>query len=330
MIKHRKKKFYSIVALALCGSILTACGNTDNTVVFTPYWNSNINAPETDAHQTFEYKVEFKKGVGAEGDYLLDYTNGKYKTELSMEKLENGTYVYSFATTFSVDATYTFNNGSELQTFTANDTTETLVKFHLTKQYRLRPISSYKKITGTTPLYNIDYEKLEDCYSKLDYTIQTSYAEDGKSGLSEVSHVEDGKTIEDSKTFKIGDKYSYLDNDQLLFAIRGINPQEKSAAKFYVYAPFSEVVQKIKVNFFSPVGEDFTFKINGTEKKQTIHYYPVSIGIDAKNAGETQTAWYASYKDNAALRNVMLRLEIPLHYSLGSFVYTLENANFGD
>ena len=66
--------------------------------------------------------------------------------------------------------------------------------------------------------------------------------------------------------------------------------------------------------------------MNGKEGKKAIEYYPVSISIVDEYPGATQTAWYAKPSDKSSsntYRNVLLRLETPIFYNLGTLVYEL-------
>lgn len=328
MKQNWKNKLLTILSLVLCASTVTACSSVDQTVVFTPYWNANINAAETELSQVFEYKVTLEKSSDSENKYLLDYSNGKYVTKIETEKQKDGSYLYKYSTNFTVDVTYTLNSG-ELTSYTSTDTVETTATFQLA-QNRLRPHYSYKKIVGTTPLYDTKYEKIEDCYAKIDSTAETTYAEDGKSGETKTRNLLTNGTYKDAtKKFSIKSKYTYLDNEQWLFAIRGINPQENATAKVNAFAPFSNAMQSVSISFSAAKGEDFTFTKNGESVKSTIQYYPVTVGLNmGTNSGNKQTIWLASYKDNPAYRNMMLRMEVPLHYSLGTIVYALESATF--
>ena len=86
------------------------------------------------------------------------------------------------------------------------------------------------------------------------------------------------------------------------------------------------------MSFSAEKGDDFTFQQNGTETSTAIQFYPVSIALDEKNSGQTQTAWVAKTTNpsNNRYRNVVLRLEAPLSYGMGSLIYTLKSANFSN
>ena len=146
-----------------------------------------------------------------------------------------------------------------------------------------------------------------------------------------ISNIENTEATPLTSNFSIDTKkYTYLDNEQLLFALRGLDPSSTSAPKFLVYNAFADVVQTIKVSFSSETGEDFEIVKNGTTVKDTIPYYSADVSIDSKNPGATQTAWLAKAIDPSVntYRNVVLRLEAPLSYNLGTLVYKLKSANF--
>ena len=138
------------------------------------------------------------------------------------------------------------------------------------------------------------------------------------------------KSAPQERTFTVEDKYTYLDNEQLLFALRGIS-QSTATASVSVYAPFSAVVQNVSLTYSTLQKEtEFSFKKGGEEIKQVINYYPVSMKINTKLPGATQTAWIAETTNTHSnmFRNVMLQLETPLSYNLGSLIYKLKSANF--
>ena len=121
----------------------------------------------------------------------------------------------------------------------------------------------------------------------------------------------------------------YLDNEQLIFALRAM-AAKTSSAKLQVYSPFAEAVQKVGITFNAEESAEFTFLKNGTEETKALTYRPASIVLDEKNPGATQTAWVAKTTDSTKneYRNVVLKLETPLSYGLGSLIYTLKSANW--
>lgn len=321
-MKHGKK-LLSAIALTLCAATLTACAGTNERVRFKEYWFENSNVPpatvlETLELETLEYEVEFKKASGISDDYTVDYKNGVYTTKLSLTGDE-----YLYETSLNIDVTYTLGT----QTETKKDSLVSWVKFK--KSAQLQPIASHKEIVNHSP--SDGGSTIKTCFVAYDYTVDTTYNENGLSGTSEiVGSVNGKKQPKKVQTFTVENKYTCLDNEQLLFALRGLS-QPTSSASVSVYAPFAGVVQSINLNYAAlQKGTEFTFRKGETQVQQVINYYPVSLKINAKLPGATQTAWIAETTNpqSNTFRNVILRLETPLSYNLGSLIYKLKAANF--
>ena len=169
---------------------------------------------------------------------------------------------------------------------------------------------------------------IETCFVASNYTVDTTYNENGLGGKSVI--VDNETNASQESTFTVEDKYTCLDNEQLLFALRGLS-QSTATASVSVYAPFSGVVQPISLTY-SPLktGTEFVFQTGETQVKQVINYHPVHVKINAQLPGATQTAWIAETTNaqSNTFRNVILQLETPLSYNLGSLIYKLKSANF--
>ena len=174
---------------------------------------------------------------------------------------------------------------------------------------------------------------IEDCYEQFHYSTKVTYNEDCTSGTTTVTqHLTTGETKTKDSSFEIDQgKFSFLDNEQILFALRGMR-NSTTSAKVNVYNPFVLSVQKVAVTVNSDVSESFSFYKNGSAEKEsfTITYRPVQFVLDEKNPGATQTAWIAKAIDASknTHRNVMLQLETPLSYGLGTLVYKLNSVSY--
>lgn len=313
------KKLLSAIALSLCATTFMACAATNEKVTFKEYWLEDANVPPAVAPatvlETLEYEVEFKPASGLDDDYTVDYQNGVYTTKLSLTGDE-----YFYETSLSIDVTYTAGGKSEKK----SDSIVSWVKFK--KGAKLQPIASHKEISCHSPANG--GSTIETCFSAYNYTVDTTYNENGLGGKSVIVDNEANNSQE--RTFTVEDKYTCLDNEQLLFALRGLS-QSTSSASVSVYAPFSGVVQTINVNYAALQKEtEFTFENNGVSNKQTIPYYPVSLKINAQLSGATQNVWIAQTTNaqSNTFRNVILQLETPLSYNLGSLIYKLKSATF--
>lgn len=313
------KKIFPAIALALCATTFTACAATNQKVTFNEYWLKDADAPPAVAPatvlETLEYEVKFEKASGFGDDYTVDYQNGVYTTKLSLADDE-----YLYETSLSIDVTYTAGGKSE----TMSDSIVTWVKFK--KGANLQPIASHKELFCHSP--ESGGSTIETCFSEHNYTVENTYNANGLGGKSVIVNNKTNESRE--QTFTVEDKYACLDNEQLLFALRGLS-QSISSASVSVYAPFSGVVQTINISYDTlQEGKEFTFAQNGVSNTQAINYYPISLKINAQLPGATQTVWIAQTTKTYSntFRNVILQLETPLSYNLGSLIYTLKSATF--
>lgn len=315
-----RKKISAILACVLTASLFTACTNNTQKITFSSNWQTDITVFQENITEEATYNVSFEKNETADVGYTLDYTNGVYTTKLSTEQY-NGDTIYVYETHLQIDVVYQF--GTEIEQFT--DSVLSIAKFEKADN-ALKPISSHKAVVSHSPSNNAT--SLENCYALYDYTVDITYDEN-YSGTCVISNAENTDTVTDD--FSVSTKkYTCLDNEQLTFALRGVNPDLSSSATFHIYSPFVKATQKIKATFASAEGEDFVFEKNGEKAKYTIQYHPVSVKLDAKNSGATQTLWIAKTTDSISntYRNLILRMEAPLSYNLGKFIYELTSVNF--
>ena len=310
------------IALALAATLaltsLAACTDTDQKLIFNDYWEQNSLVASSSINETLEYKVthdrESAPGLDAIG-YTLTYGEGKYVTTL---KTHTQGYIYTTSLTMPV----TFQYGDD-EAETVTDTVTTEVIFQRSKD-GLRPISSTKNVVSHTPQSGSG-TSTKSCYALYDFSIVTTYPTEGEATSVSTYTVAEGDPVVLTSSFEASDKkYSYLDNEQLLLAVRAISPSVTSGI-VQVYNPFIENKQNIKIAFSEETGKEFTLQWNGETLKKDITCRPVSLTIDDKNPGGTQTALFAkrTSAENNTYGNMMLQLTVPLSYSMGNLVYDL-------
>ena len=331
----KKKKLSAILALTLGITCLSACTDDDKNVVFGRYWQTNATVAQ-DVNETLEYDVSFKASTGMNGTgYTFTYDNGKYVTTLKSELADNGKTVYRYTTSLNIDVTYT-KNGSAPET--KSDWVETEVVFSTIGE-ALRPISSEKKFVSHTPVNSILSDS-ENCYTRYAYAVNTTYTDDGK-GTSIVTmnfDDEEKKAVLEEQTFSCGSKYTYLDNEQVLFAIRGFQKNATSTTQTLLsYDASKKMMRKIEVAPSSvESSKDFNFTVNGNPipADTAIDYVPVSSSYTDDMGGAPQLLWYAQMGTDEVgnpinqYRNVLLRMEVDAPYAIGTIVYSLKSAIF--
>ena len=325
----QRKKIFSILSVVLCATVLTACGG-DQRVTFSEYWQKNPDSLQNGT-EILTYAVEHTPDDGLGYNYSVTYSDGVYTTKLTRE-IENNAAVFTYETSLTIKVTYKVGN----DTLTFDDYTNSKVIMQ-DVGHGLSPVSSEKDMYNHL-LPNKNVESINDFKSLVsDYRITTTYGDTNKSVVQsrELKNPQDPsegyKYAAQELSFTRDANYTYLDNDQLLFALRAVNPVLTTSATFEAYAPFSAEMQKISATFSKAETGDFEFAIEGgTKTKYEIHYYPVSMTIQANNSRETQELKIAKFvadSDNT-FRNVVLEWTDPIHYSYGSLVYKLTDANF--
>ena len=316
----KAKKLIPTFALLLSLTALTACAG-DKTVEFGNYWTGDALISGTEIHETLKYDASFAPTEVTETlDYTFAYTNGSLVTTLD-STTENGKVVYVFKTEMNIDVTYTFK-GESSEPF--KDSIVSEVRFYEAAN-NLKPISSNKTIVIHNPTNGNKHTKLSKCYRISNYTIQTTYDEKGKGNCV--------VTSTDNADFSFKDKfspdkdYNFIDNEQLLVALRAIS-KDTSSATVESYSPFVGNPQKIKFSFADgKSGQKFDLIENGQdftgEKSRAIAYRKVTMSIDAANSGSSQIAGVAT-GNTSTYRNVVLRNETPHAYGLGSLVFQLK------
>lgn len=320
------KKLVPIIALIMGLSTLGGCTNSDQKIMFGALWNEHVNADKPQIHETLQYDVSFEAAESSLVGYKLNYKDGSYTTTLVGAE-ENGEFVYTYTTNLSIVAQYSL--GTATAEFT--DTVTSEVKFKAAN-YGLQPISSKKEFLSHSPESSTS-STLENCYRFYHFTVETNYTSDCTEGKSViVNYPVEGDPVQKETSFEIDqDKYTYLDNEQLLAALRCIR-NTTTSAKVNVYSPLIDATQKVSLTFAADASQEFTLSKNGAEaKKETLTYRPVSVVLDERNPGATQTAWIAKYEDVNGYnkhRNVLLYLETPLSYGLGTLKYTLRSISY--
>ena len=326
----KRKNVLALAALLISSTLLVSCTNQNQKVQFSEYWHKDMNTPSATVLEQLTYKVETDTSNAASANsYSVDY-NGTYTTKL--EKDAENNYVYT--TELSVTAVYDYGTGKSPE---LTDNVKSTVVFQNAAN-ALKPVRTEKEIVSHSPVNgdidaNTDFNALKShCkvvvdYSKNESSVYNLLRAENENGYKTTEKIE----IKD----KDAKKYSYLDNEQLLFALRGVNPTTTASPTLLVYAPFSGVVQQIKATIGTlAIAEDFAFQSvdSGAEVKADISYYPITLSINAKNSGAAHTVWIAKTTDSNSnqYRNVMLKYEAPIAYNLGKLVYTLTQADFID
>lgn len=330
-----KKIRIACLALLAPLALLCACaaGTPELSIESNWYGQTGERHVITPTYEKLVYGIKFTKSEQAEkSGYYFTYENGTYITELKNEtiQLPDGTSAmgYRFSTTLETDVIVRYNGETSE---TLHDRVTTYALF-LDADSGLKPVKSGQEVHSTVPAGTPEgsFESVSKAYIEYDYTIATEYAADLSEAYMKVDNLNSDKddALEPQKV-KLKGSGTYLDNEQLLFALRGVD--FASPTSFRSINPNSK--QCVGVLFYdAPVSvrEVCTFSLGGVSEERTIEAYEFSLRYSQEYSGEPKKFVYAkktSPTDNV-YRNVLLRTEMPGIYSHGNFVYALTSAEF--
>ena len=318
-----KKPFLAIAALTLGVSMMTAC-SVDTTTNFTSFWNPTpVNEILPGTLETYEYEVSLKEKTASNSTYSLDYKDGTYKTTLSIDPENSELYLLETTLTLSVAVQY-----KEQKTEYFSDSVTTKVKFK-SAQNGLRPVYSEKTTVSTSPKA-LNTSSLADAYARYNYTVTTTYNDKCTSATCErVDFGGEGTGFTAvgnyKKNFSVPQKHTYLDNEQLVIALRGIS--SKNEQSLSVYNASQRKVQTVKSDMDDVQSGSFHMSLNGEVKDYTIDYAVTSLQISGINSGEEQRYYIAqNVGESNTFRHMILRMETPLSFNLGTLEYRLIKA----
>ena len=319
----KRKSIVCLTSLLLCTTMLSACKGANYKIAFNPYWQHDVDSVPEQTYEQLVYDVAFTDAATF-NNYRVQYKDGTYTTTLTSKK-ENGVLLYEYTT--RLDISVSFISGSIQSDWFENYVQSTVV--FQSAANALAPVSSHKEILSHSPMNReitaeTDFEDWKEyCTVDADFMAMQSKVVFNP-GLE--------TQAEETSTIEIDDeKYSYLDNEQVLFALRAINPSTNSSSRFLVHSPFSRTTQTISATFGAKITEEnLSFTQNGQAVTADVAYYPVTLGIVASNSGQQQTVWIAAAGNvkNNQYRNMILRYETPISYGLGTLVYKLKSATY--
>ena len=336
-----KKKLIAATALALSTVTLAACGATNEKLTLSPNWEIGIISEATTATaEELTYSVTFKESSFLQKDYYtVEYCGkenaapGVYTTKL--EYLSDNTYRYT--TSLTMQVTFTLADG---QTETKTDSVQTTAIFKKADK-SLQPISSKKTVLCYSP-NNVAATALDKAYTEYHYEFSIEYADDLSGGTLTKTDLSEARTLlekenypdgKDYKSFSIDNKkYTYLDNEQLLCALRAIpNSSIASSKTVNVYNASLMTVETVTTTPSTAAKTKFNFALNGeASSEHEIEYTPLTIKTGNKDSLLSHTLWYAKTTDanNNKYRNVLLKMSVPLHFGMGTLTYELTAATF--
>ena len=346
-----KKKLFAAIALTLSTITLAACNPVNQTLIFDPNWEKAIiGEAKTASAEELTYLIEHETSSFLQKEFYdvkYCYADGAKKAGVYTTKLEYQTEsTYLYTTSLTMDVTFILASGESV---TKTDTVKTEAKFKKANA-SLQPIYSKKTVHAHAPR-NGEVSALENVYDaegkltqigafvEYDYEFTIAYKDDLSGGTLTRTDLSEHNTLgvkggKQEIEFSIADtKYTYLDNEQYLFALRGISSDQLAASSKTVsmYNASLMTMETVATTPSTAAKTNFELQLNGGEKTSyEIEYLPLTVKTSNKHANLSQTLWYAKTTDinNNLFRNVLLKMSVPMYFGLGTLHYTLQQANF--
>ena len=309
---------------------------------FAANWNRNTaDSSVSNTREELVYEVTFTPSETPVGTLTAEYDEGTYTTLLENKNLtlSDGSSQEGYVYTTKLTISGRFRLGSEVsETFT--DTVTSTVSF-LSASQRLKPVKSEKEVVSTSPVASSP-SSLENAFTTYHYTYDVSY----DAGLTTATAVytdlteyktEEGETVRrdpETREYEIEGDTTYLDNEQILFALRGLDLSAGVTFRTInsVMGHVTEAGTSSNTQAPAAVKTAVDFTMDGTAVKQELDAVEVPLVYRSSPSGQAQTLVYAATTDpnNNTYRNVLLKMEVPVLQSLGTLVYTLKEATFAN
>ncbi len=303
--------------------------------------------------ESISYDVTYD-AVGANNEYVaLEYSDGVYTTEFyateydwtntvipvgyAGENPEKET-VYVYKTSLEIKVKYKMKKGDKSESEPFSDSVETESYFRAAGK-GLQPVYSKQVIKSTSPA-NYQPKTLKDAYKQIDVTYENFYNRDCTKVLCKTT--ENGNT--DKKEFNELNKRSntLFDNSSLYIAVRSMKLSSNFSQPVDLFNAAAGGIDEYAVvgsdaALTASEREDFTKKLSDKglykstakegEKDSGVQTNAVTVSFAGGNLhGTSQTIWYAAVtdNDNNVSRATMLKLSVPISFSLGTLNYTLK------
>ena len=307
-----------------------------------------------DYAEKLTYEVTYSAPEEGKGNpnYAVEYDKGTFKTEFyatvfswkkagipagyADSKVESET-VYVYKTTLDISGKFTMKVGDKGEkSFTDHVETESWFR---AAGKNLQPVYSKQVLKNTYPAL-LQPTTIEQACKELDATYENYYDYNCTKVLSKVT--QNGKTEE--KEYGKLDKLSNVlfDNSSLYIVARSFlktssavsqyvclfNAVAEGADTYAVTGSDAQLTDTERKDYATVLSKKDLFKKESDEAKVGATAVSVSFaGGDLH--GTAQTIWYASVTnaDNNTSRSTMLKMSVPISFSLGTLNYSLTEVN---
>lgn len=323
----KKNCLFGLLLLAPVALISGCAGYTP--LNFNANWHANTaDRSVGNTQETLTYEVTFTPPQEENG-FSVSYETGTYTTALRNDNLtlESGKteegYVYT--TKLEISGHYTLN-GTDSETFHDYVTTE--VQF-LPATSGLRPVKSVKESSVTAPLSGSP-ASMEYAYKLYRSRYEVTYNDELSSATAVYTDLNASTPKPEETTYSLPSNCTYLDNEQFLFALRGLTLNTSFA--FATIHAIDGRVAMVNGSSLATGTEQVEFTMNGEAVSEEIATTRLNVYYSGKNSGPMQTLIYAqtTSTNNNRFRNVLVKMNVSVMQGLGTLTYRLSEAEFAN
>lgn len=298
------------------------------------------------------YSVSYDAASAGNATYAPEYKDGSFKTEFYAKEYDwasdkipakyradkaDKEIVYYYRTELKVSVRYVMKKGDNAASEWFDDSVVTECCFRAADK-NLQPVYSSRRTKSASPA-NLQPDSLEKAYRLVDESYENFYNRD----CTEVTSVKDGK-VDEAKVYGGFNKLNntLFDNSSLYIAMRSMRLSTDFSQRISLFSAADKGIYDYVVSGADrPFGDEERAAITEVMKAAEL-YSPAAEndeGIKAVAAnivyaggdltGTVQTAWFATVEntDYNVPRATMLKLSVPLSFSLGTLNFTIEKVD---
>ena len=318
------------------------------------FWQNN--------KETAEYEIKFTEGSNTSYQVKYNTATATYSTSFYMlaeydwksativeeyrstEEESDTEPVYVYETSLTISGSYEMRAGGAKKNFTDELVTKSYFR---PAGKNLQPVYSYQKVKNTSPA-TLTASNINSAFIDVDEEYETFYNK--QCSQATVVKTVAGKHEKEIKKIGLNTSYSNFDNSQLRAAIRAFTLSGGASRTFYVVTPQNGNLQSVTasvanaaeldsekdqtiIDALDNAPDNYIF-FDGTvadkkedEKDRNYRYSAVSLSINASLKGTSPALWYTTVENNDlnSTRCVLLKMNTPLSFGLGTLSYTLKS-----
>lgn len=312
---------------------------------------SFIEGHDKFSKEIISYNVSYDAKSASNAYVSVDYKDGEFTTEFyateydwTSSSIPSGyandkvskEIVYCYKTELTISVQYTLKRGNKQSSEWFNDHVITESYFRAAGK-NLQPVYSRQSIKSTSPA-SYQPTKLEDAYKQIEVAYENFY--DYKCTKVTGKTAEKGKEPESKEYTKLNKlDHTLFDNSSLYVAIRSMKLSSSLSESVELFSSATGGVDRYAIvgsneALTEQERTDFTAILTlkelykaSSEDDKGINATAVTVSYAGGDLhGTSQTVWYASItdNDNNVSRATMLKLSVPISFSLGTLNYTLK------